>query len=602
MNRSGVDPRARGAGRQRLAGSTCSRRRFLLALAGGGAVLAGGLLAACSGGPAPPAAKGEPTLVPTALPTAQPAGGRPTSTVPASASEPTAAGTAPALATEQAATQTAVAARPTPAPKGGAAERRDLVILQEAEITTLDPHRSTLAPDLNAAFALFDNLTFRNEDQSVIRPMLAMEWRVQERRWELTLRPNVRFHNGDPLTAEDVKFSIERALDLRSPGARTSVANVFSVVERIETPDPLTVVFVTRHPDPLLPARLAFSGGQIVPKAYVQRIGATAFRQRPVGTGPYRFGEWVAGDRLVLERFDGYWGGAAEYDRVVFRSRPEAAARVAALLDGRADLVTSVPTDQLEAIARSGRARMDGALANGLHVLAVNSRVPPLDNPLMKQALSLAIDRESIVKTVHHGQGVVPNGLIAQGDFGFDATLPPLEHNPDRARRRLQEGGYRGEEIVLETTRGYLPGDREMAEIVHEMWRAVGVNSKLEQIAISAHADKIRDSTFKGLWWSDPVSTLLDPDGMMYRLLGPDSTPAYWRHAEWEKLGEEARSSLNQELRLRNYRRMNEIALEHLPWIPVVQPRRLYGIANTVEFRPYGNGYLNLRRENVGPR
>ena len=114
--------------------------------------------------------------------------------------------------------------------------------------------------------------------------------------------------------------------------------------------------------------------------------------------------------------------------------------------------------------------------------------------------------------------------------------------------------------------------------------------------------EKTREKSFKGLWWSDPVSTVLDPDGMMYRLLGPDGSQACWSHPEWERLGKEARSSLDQELRLRSYRRMNEIGLEHLPWIPVVQPRRLYGIANTIEFRPYGNGYLNLRRENLRPR
>jgi peptide/nickel transport system substrate-binding protein len=321
-----------------------------------------------------------------------------------------------------------------------------------------------------------------------------------------------------------------------------------------------------------------------------------------VGTGPFRFSTWAKDDRLVLDRFDGYWGGEPSFERILLRPRPETAPRIAALLAGEADLVTNVSANQIEAISRSGRARVDGALLNGLHVLAANSKVPPLDNPLVKQALSLAIDRDAIIKTVHGGQGVVPNGLIAQGDFGFDATLPPLEYNPDRARQRLQAAGYQGEPIVLEATQGYLPSDRQMSEVIDEMWRKVGINSKLELIEISVRAEKTRNKTFKGLWWSDPASTVLDPDGMMYRLLGPGGSQGYWRHPEWEKLGEQARSSLDQDLRLRNYRRMNEIALEHLPWIPIVQPRRLYGISNEVEFQPYGNGYLNLRRENLRPR
>lgn len=564
-----------------------TRRQFLLALPLSGTVLAASLLSACSGGQPQPVPKGVPTLVPTALPTAAPAGAVRPTTVATPGAAPRS--TVPPASQGQA----------TPLATPVSSAKRELVILQGADVTTLDPHLSTFGTDVNASFAIFDNLTFRNEDQSVIRPMLATEWKVQERRWELKLRPDVRFHDGAALTSDDVKFSIERTYD---PNAKTSVANVFSTVERIETPDPLTVAFITRQPDALLPARLAFYGGQILPRAYFERVGSEAFRQRPVGTGPFRFSSWTKDDRLVLDRFDGYWGGPANFERVLFRPRPEPAPRVTALMAGDADLVTNVPADQIEAINRSGRARVDGALFNGLHVLAVNAKVPPLDNPLVKQALSLAIDREAIIRTIHRGQGVVPNGLIAQGDFGFDATLPPLEYNQDRARQRLQAAGYRGEPIVLETTQGYLVGDRQMAEIVDEMWRKVGINSKLELIEISARAEKTRSMTFKGLWWSDPASTVLDPDGMMYRLLGPGGSQGSWSHPEWEKLGEEARFSLDQELRLRNYRRMNEIALEHLPWIPIVQPRRLYGISNAIEFRPYGNGYVNLRRENLRPR
>lgn len=571
--------------------------------------LATGILSACSSQQPQPAtkAKGAPTLMPTALPTAAPVSGirvTPAPPAPISSGAPSAstgsgaARAKPATTATTRATATATAASPsTPLTAQGA--KRDVVIMQGADVTQLDPHLSTFATDVNVTFAIFDNLTSRTEDQSLVRPQLATEWAVEDRRWVLKLRPNVRFHNGDPLTSEDVKFSIERTYD---PAAQTGVANVFSTVQRIETPDPLTVVFIMRQPDPLLPSRLAFYGGQIMPKAYFNRVGAAAFQQRPIGTGPYKFAEWQRDNQLILERFDDYWGGQPNFARVIFKPRPETAPRIAALLAGDADLVTSVPADQAEVINRSGRARVDGALYNGLHVLVVNALVPPLDNPLIKQALSLAIDRDAIIRAVHKGQGVIPNGLIAQGDFGFDATLPPLEYNPDRAKHRLTTSGYQNDVIVLETTQGYLEGDRQMAEIVHEMWQKIGVNSRLELIEISERAEKTRQKSFRGIYWSDPVSTLLDPDGMMYRLLGPGGSQEYWSDPEWVRLGDEARSSLDQGVRLQNYRRMNEMALEHLPWIPVVQPRRLSGISNLIEFRPYGNGYVNVRRENLKPR
>ncbi len=536
--------------------------------------------------------------MPTALPTAAPASAIRATVAPTG--QPPQTGLAAQAApggTGDAKPATAATATITPQPARSA--KRDVVIMQGADATTLDPHLSTFATDVNVTFTIFDNLTFRNEDQSVIRPMLATEWKVEERRWELKLRPHVRFHNGDPLTSEDVKFSIERTYD---PTARTGVANVFSTVERIETPDPLTVIFQMRQPDALLPSRLAFYGGQIMPKAYFEKVGPAGFQQWPIGTGPYKFAEWQKDSQLILERFDSYWGGAPSFERVIFKPRPEIAPRVAALLAGEADLVTSVPADQLDVINRSGRARADGALYNGLHVLVVNATVPPLNNRFVKQALSLAIDRDAIIRAVHKGQGVIPNGLIAQGDFGFDATLPPLEYNPDRAKQRLKEAGYGGEEIVFETTQGYMDGDRQMAELVHEMWQKVGVNSKLQLIEIAERAEKTRQKSFRGIYWSDPVSTLLDPDGMMYRLLGPGGSQEYWTDKDWIRLGNEARSSLDQGVRLQNYRQMNAMALQHLPWIPVVQPRRLSGIANGIEFRPYGNGYVNVRRENLKPR
>ena len=109
---------------------------------------------------------------------------------------------------------------------------------------------------------------------------------------------------------------------------------------------------------------------------------------------------------------------------------------------------------------------MAGALYGGLYVLAVNSKVKPLDNPLVKQALSLAIDRELIVKELWRGRGVVPSGPIAKGDNHFDASLPPLAYDPKEARERLKKAGYKGEEIIIETTSGYMADDKPMAEAI----------------------------------------------------------------------------------------------------------------------------------------
>src|SRR6185436_14155468 len=150
------------------------------------------------------------------------------------------------------------------------------------------------------------------------------------------------------------------------------------------------------------------------------------------------------------------------------------------LLKGEVDLITQLPPDHGERVAGNATTRVVGALYAGLYVLGVNSKVKPLDNPLVKQALALGVDREAIVKELWRGRGIVPNGPIAKGDNHFDAGLPALKYDPKEARERLKKAGYKNEEIVLETTVGYMANDKPMAEAVVGMWRDIGVNAKVE--------------------------------------------------------------------------------------------------------------------------
>jgi peptide/nickel transport system substrate-binding protein len=245
---------------------------------------------------------------------------------------------------------------------------------------------------------------------------------------------------------------------------------------------------------------------------------------------------------------------------------------------------------------------MVGALYAGLYVLAVNSKVPPLTNPLVKQALSLAIDREAIVKELWRGRGIVPSGPIAKGDNHFDASLPPLAYNPAEARERLKKAGYKGEEVFIETTVGYTANDKPMSEAIQAMWKDVGINAKVEVMEYSVRAQKMRDRSFKGMWWSDPTSTLGDPDGMMWRLLGPGGPQDYWRQAEFDELGNAARFSVDEKFRGDAYRKMTKIFLENFPWVPVIQPYEDYGLQKYVEWTANPNQQFEIRRFNFKMR
>jgi peptide/nickel transport system substrate-binding protein len=231
----------------------------------------------------------------------------------------------------------------------GWAAARDLVIGQGTDVSHLDPHYSTSASDINVFFNLYDNLGLRDE-QLKLTPGLATSWKlIDEKTWQFKLREGVVFHNGDPCTADDVKFYLERAI---ADNPRTSVYAALNTIDRVEILDPLTINLVTKNSDPLLPMRLSYYGGMIMPKQYFAKVGMEGFRKAPVGTGPIKFVGWKKDERLVFEANKRYWRTPIPYDRVIYKPCPETAARIAALLAGDVDFSTAVPPDQVEVIKR----------------------------------------------------------------------------------------------------------------------------------------------------------------------------------------------------------------------------------------------------------
>ena len=195
--------------------------------------------------------------------------------------------------------------RPTAA-RAQTTQKRELVTAQGGDVAKFDPHFSTSSNEIRVSFNLFDNLTSRHPDGKLY-PGLATEWKLEgPTTWRFTLRQGAKFHNGDPFTSADAKWSIECTYD---PAVKTMVATALSTIDHIDAPDPYTLVITTKKPDPLLPARLAFYGGQIVPKKYVESVGKDTFNAKPVGTGPVRFVSWVKDDRAVFDANPDYWGG-----------------------------------------------------------------------------------------------------------------------------------------------------------------------------------------------------------------------------------------------------------------------------------------------------
>jgi peptide/nickel transport system substrate-binding protein len=447
-------------------------------------------------------------------------------------------------------------------------------------------------PDIYVLENVYDGLTRRDPDHNLV-PGLARDWKlVNDTTWQFRLRPGVKFHNGDPLTAADVKFTLQRAID---PSARTRIAPIFSTVEQVDVVDDLTVNIVTKGPDILQPARHAVWGnGGILPARYFQQVGPETFDRKPIGTGPYRVVEWVKDDHLTLEANKDYWGGAPNATTIVMKAKPEAGPRVAALLSGEVNWIDLVPSDQVERVKNSSTTKVATYTLPGFTALSMNNGRPPLDNKLVRQAMSLAIDRASIVKELLRGQGKVANGFIPSGDFAFNAARPPFSYDPQKARDLLKQAGYGGQEILCEP----LIKDQPTMEAVAAMWGKVGLRPRIQAIENAVRVQKQREKSYSILL-NFPSSSIGDPDDLMWRQLGPGGAYATWRDAEFDRLGEEARYSLDMQKRRRNYERMEEILLDYMPMIPLYEPIYAYGIHRSIQWKASHSSTADFRRENL---
>ncbi len=459
------------------------------------------------------------------------------------------------------------------------------IIAHAQDLTALDPHQSTSSADVNYQFNVFDTLVIRGPDMK-LQPNVATEWKaINDTTWQFKLRKDVKFHNGEPLNANAVKFTFDRELD---PNEKALTASAVNIISKVDVVDDYTVNIITKSPDPLLPARLAFYGGSLIPPKYWKEIGgAQAFAKKPVGSGPYKFVEYVKDDRLVLERNDDYWGTKPAWKRLIFRPIPETAARVAALTNGEVDLIVAVPPDQIDAINNSGKARIEGALYAGFYAYVVNVKVKPLDNKFIRQAISTAIDRKAIVEKLWRGRGAIPSGAYPLTDItGFDKSDPPLEYNPEKAKQLLKQAGYNNEEIFIEAPTNYIANDKPLTEALVSMLKNVGINAKADLMEFSVRQQRLRDKQVKGMMLGNPTSALFDPDGMIWRLSQPDAFYDLGRwNPDWDKLMTETRAITDEAKRNAGYKAANKMFVEDMPWIVVIEPEQLWGIGNAYTWK-----------------
>ena len=480
----------------------------------------------------------------------------------------------------------------------GAAVPTQLVIGQAVDAVTLDPQMSTQLQVMNLFWNIYDCLTVF-DDQMQLKPQLATSWQaVNPTTWQFKLRQGVRYHNGELFDAESVKFHVERVLQ---PG-KTAVTAGFATIERVQALDPYTINVVTKKPDPLLARRFAAYGCQMIPPKYTQQVGFPGLALKPVGTGPYRFVEWVKDSHIVLEANKDYWGGPPGIERVTWKPIPDNFARVAALAKGEVDLVTNVPVDLVSTIQKSSTARVEWTVTNLIMALVMGHGGPnePIHDRRVRLAMNLAIDRDALIQKLMQGYGVAVGSGIPTTDFGYDPTVKPHPYDPERAKKLLAEAGSpNGFTTSLKFAPGYIIMDKPIMEAVSGMLAKVGITARLDSIEMAVRTRMIGDRKIQGFLLADPASTLNDADGIVWRLLHPSGIlGTYWEPAneggEFFKIMEEARYSLDERHRLELYHRAAQFMHDDPPWIYLMQEPAIFGVSNKWNFKPRPETRLNV--------
>jgi peptide/nickel transport system substrate-binding protein len=468
-----------------------------------------------------------------------------------------------------------------------------ITISQPAEATTMDPGRSTQVLTVNYFYNLYDALT-RWDNSLRLQPGLATAWKnVNETTWEFTLRQGVKFHDGAPLTAEDVKATLERNLQ---PG-KTVVQPGFATIEAVQIVNPTTIRIVTKKPDPLLLVRVAQMGAQILPARLTTDEGAKELARKPVGTGAYRFVEWVKDERLVMEANRDWWGWegrAPAIDRVVWKPIPEDFPRIVALEKGEADIITNVPPDRIKGIADGRATQILTTPSSRIVTLSMNSTQPPLADKRVRQALHYALDIQSIIRNLYAGQGKPFSGGVADTDFGYNASLKPYPFDPARAKQLLAEAGRpNGIDVSLHAGSGTMVNDKFLLEAIADMWAKSGIRARIDIMEMGARQRMLNERTVpaNGLLLGNPQSTLLDADGSLWRLWHPNGfNGKYWTGSQpgqrFHDLMEQARYSLDPAKRRALYMEATQIIHEEKPWLELFQEVIVYGVSRRVAFKP----------------
>jgi len=488
-----------------------------------------------------------------------------------------------------------------------AAQDRVLDLAVGAPPTSMDPHYHTLTPNMALGQHVFDNLVHRAADARLV-PGLAESWRLlDDATWEFRLRRGVTFHNGEPFTARDVAYTLDRVPRVaNSPGS-------FGVYTRpvvaVEIPDPHTILLRTAAVHPLLPTDL--SQVAILWHGLGEGVTTGDFNagRAAIGTGPFRLLAYRSGDRAELARNDAYWGERPAWSRVNYRFIPNDGARTAALRAGDIAFIDAVPTGDIERLRAEPRLVLSEVTSLRTVYLRPDFRpqspyvtaadgTPLARNPLLdrrvREALSIAINRRGIAERTMSGAAAPTGQFMPAGTYGHVPDLPTPPYDPARARALLAEAGYaEGFGLTLHASNDRYVNDAGVAQSVGQMWTRIGIRARVEASPYAAHAQRIArlDASMPLGGWANSAG---EPSSGLRALLatrdlargwGTSNRTAY-SNPEFDAILARALATADDAAREALMQEATRVAARDVAWIPLHVQKNVWGMRQGLAHSP----------------
>jgi peptide/nickel transport system substrate-binding protein len=476
-----------------------------------------------------------------------------------------------------------------PAPGQDRARTKEIVVGLGAEPRTMLAATIVDWTTNNMLEHIYDRLLDRDPRTFKPKPMLAESWRiVNDTTWEFKLRKGVRFHNGEPFTAHAVKATIDYALDPVNKTHFTPAA-YWGLVREVQVVDDHTVRFLTKQPWPNLIDSASLTNGLIMPAKALRELGPAKLGEKPIGTGPFKFVEWKRDERLVLEKNPDYWQGPADASRVTFRFIPEFSARLAALLSGEIDIMKDVPPHAVEAVERSGRARLRATVSSRINYLAlVNLKPGPMQDLRVRKAIHHAVNVDELIQQVLKGRATRMCGPLSPINVDYSSKPQCIKYDPAQAQALLKEAGVDPTklQLTLDTPSGRYPLDKDVSLAIAAQLQRIGIKTNVVVNEWGTHLDKIKNRTTGDMFFLG-WGPALDAQNTIDQLFSASQTySSYGNNKALDAKIAQAVVIVDPKKRLEAWAELQQMVHDEVPWVFLWQQHDLYGVANWIEWSP----------------